>query len=119
MAASKPRGKKGKSMLVDTHMYTCEVCGRKECPHCQECGSPGEHATTCSLYVSKHTRYHQASGRTFTLTVRSGLLLRLQELTQDFPLVWSDVPTSTTDGLDWWKKWQNSIDSGLFDYNIN
>ena len=101
-------------MQVKVHI--CEVCGRHKCLHCQECGTPTDfHATSCSQYVSKHVVYHPHTGRTFTLIMRDGELLALQRMTNDFPLTWE----SFLPGDSAWSYWQDRINEGSFDHNVN
>lgn len=111
------RPKKGKTMQVDnTPVHACEVCGRETCHHCQECGTPSsDHATTCSRYVSKRVVFHPASGLTFSLTMRDGVLLTLQQMTDVFPITWENISL----GDDRWQYWQSRINLGHFDINVN
>jgi hypothetical protein len=95
--------------------HTCEVCGREKCLHCQECGSPGTHATTCSQYVSTKVVYDKKYDLTFRLTMRNGVLLSLHWLFNDFPMVWGNAYHN----YEWWDRWQTRISKGYFDHNVN
>lgn len=93
----------------------CGVCGRdtSECKHCKECGMQGRHLSYCSDFVREHVTTDQVTQRIFTLGIRQGELVTLQELNRHTSK-WEDVPQDTTDGAAWWLQWDGEVKRGTF-----